>query len=98
MNRNTEDEAWDIVADSQRTYLGDWNARAVRATVAALRDAGLLVGETSEEDDARLAEIRERDIQKRVAEDKGIMQGRREMMNVAFLLNYIDKLERREDH
>lgn len=97
MNRNTEDEAWDIVADTQRTYLGDWHAKSVRSTVAALKDAGLLIGETTEEDDARLAEIRERDIQRRVAEDKGIMQGMRERMNVAFLLDYIDKLERREN-
>jgi hypothetical protein len=95
MNRDVEDEAWDVVAEAQRTYLGDWNARAVRGTVADLKAAGLLIGSTTDEDDARLEEIRARDIQRRVAENKGIMAGMREKMNVAFLLDYIDKLERR---
>lgn len=47
----------------------------------------------SDKDKEHLEKIRERDIQRRIAEEGGIIGGMRETFNIAFLLDYIDKLE-----
>jgi hypothetical protein len=98
MSERPEDRAWDIITNTQsgsdREYIDGWAADDI---IDTLIDAGLLIGMPTDRDRARLEEIRAKDIQRRVAEDKGIMQGMRERMNVAFLLDYIDKLERRNN-
>lgn len=101
MNKELEDR---VVSEIEKLYgLIGFDANLVRYTLRYMeshkltRRAEQPPVEISAIDKKRLEDIRERDIQRRIAESNGIIGGMRETFNVAFLLDYIDKLEGRSE-